>query len=584
MRSSILIVLELFTRLVISSGQSQHVLNNANHNDATAFFSSLGGGDLDQFISGTLRKWKTPGLAIAIVNGTSTWTKGFGWARKNNTVPVNQFTQFYTGSTTKSFTAAAMSQIVDDNDKFPHVQWDTPISSLLRDEFVLSDPWATEHITIRDALSHRTGYPAHDFIAWPNAEAATRGLRNLPMSAEPRAKYQYSNQLVTVIGYLITRLYYPGAAFSNFPGLLGSIFRGKLWTPMGMEYTYLSTQLNYKDPTKLPGILADELWYHNDSDSHVAVPHSAHPGHEGAGMVISSVYDYAKYLRYMMSPSSSSSPFPRDPLSPSGKAALKSPQIATEPPSTPPFKGAQFYGMGWAGGVLEGEEVWYHNGQMREHRTEMWMIPSRQFALAIMTNADTPAITIVLWKVLYDYFGVPEGRRLDFEKRARERVVGSQREVEMCLDRLYPLSIPPLPRALPLTAYAGVYDNDGYGNVTLGLRCGDEARGGYPGDTPAHPTVERGCLLTGSGPLEFEGKGFHVDFEHVTGDYWIGWLFVDEYAPKGSGLTKRPRLCLRAQFRVGPEGTVEAFAADFRREGENGLLVWYEKRKSPAAV
>jgi len=30
------------------------------------------------------------------------------------------------------------------------------------------------------------------------------------------------------------------------------------------------------------------------------------------------------------------------------------------------------------------------------------------------------------------------------------------------------------------------------------------------------------------------------NLEHVAGDYWIGWLFVDDYALKGFGLTKRP--------------------------------------------
>ncbi|KAK5659093.1 hypothetical protein OQA88_1183 [Cercophora sp. LCS_1] len=576
------ITLGLFGHRVITSEQTetQHPFGKSNEDAAPPSFYRDNGA-LEQFIEDTLRKWKTPGLAVAIVEGTSTWTKGFGWARQhghnNNSTPVTPYSLFYTGSTTKSFTAAAMSQLVDNDAKFPHVQWDTPISSLIRDDFVLSDPWATEHITIRDALSHRTGYPPHDLVSWSDPEAATRGLRNLPMSAEPRAKYQYSNQLVTAVGYLITRLYYPGETFRRWPGLLAYVFRDKLWYPMGMVFTYLSTQFPDSDSSqRYPAALADELWYHNDSDSYVVVPHSAHAGHEGAGMVISCVADYAKYLRYMMSSSSDQ----KGPISAAGKAAMKAPHTAMGTSSFPPFTGPVYYGMGWAGGVLEGTEFWFHNGQMREHRTEMWMFPSKQFGVAIMTNAHTPAIEIVLWRILYDYFDVPQSRRLDMGQMARERMAASRRGLETCLDRLYPRSIPPLPRPLPLAAYAGVYDHVGYGNITLSLQCGDEARKEYPAATPAHPTVERGCLLRGSGPLEFEGKSFHVDFEHVTGDYWIAWLFVDAYAPPGSGLTKRPQLCLRVQFRTGPDGDVEAFGADFRLEGEHGPLVWYENRKS----
>jgi CubicO group peptidase (beta-lactamase class C family) len=242
----------------------------------------------------------------------------------------------------------------------------------------------------------------------PLLPAATRGLRNLPMTAEPRTKYQYSNQLVTAVGYLITKLYYPSEGYRSYRGLLGYIFQAKLWQRMGLVATYLSTS-SLGGPIYYPAVLADELWYHNDSDSHVVVPHAAHDGHEGAGMVISCVADYARYLRTMMSPN-------WGPISAAGKAAMKAPQMVMSP-SSPFFTGPVYYGMGWAGSVLEGEEVWFHNGQMREHRTEMWMIPNRGFAVAIMTNADTPAIEIVLWKILYDYFDVPESRRVDVEKR-----------------------------------------------------------------------------------------------------------------------------------------------------------------------
>ena len=68
--------------------------------------------------------------------------------------------------------------------------------------------------------------------------------------------------------------------------------------------------------------------------------------------------------------------------------------------------------------MLGGEEVWFHDGQMREHRTEICMFPSKQFGVVIMANADTPAINIVLWKVIYDFLKVPQEQRLDFSKRS----------------------------------------------------------------------------------------------------------------------------------------------------------------------
>ncbi|KAK1757921.1 beta-lactamase/transpeptidase-like protein [Echria macrotheca] len=550
--------------------QSQHVLSLQGGQQQTSPETVATAG-LEQFIFQTMEEWHVPGLAVAVIDGKSSWAKGFGHARINSTAPVTPYTQFFTGSTTKSFTAAAMAQVVDSS-QFPHITWDTPISSLIRDDFVLSDPWATEHITIADALSHRTGYPDHDFVSYASPREAVRNLRNLPMSAEPRARYQYSNQLVTTIGYLIQNLYYPNDMWHGYLGLLGYVFQTKIWAPLGMGWTYLSTQFPHnEDPYRA---LADELWWHNDSKSYVVVPHAVHAGHEGAGMVVSCVADYVKWLRFMMGETRNEKV-----LSEKAKAAIKEPRIMTNP-RHPMFTGPLWYAMGWGGGIFEGEEFWSHNGQMREHRTEMWMFPGKQFGVVIMANANGPAIEMILWRILYDKFEVPEEQRFNIEKRAQDVAKTQARSLETCVDRLYPRSLPPLSRPLPLTAYTGIYDNAGYGNFTIGLECGDSARKGYPADTPAHTTVEKGCALRGSGFLEFEGKAFHVDFEHVTGDYWVAWLFVDDYAPADLELTVRPQLCLRAQFRTGPDGAVEAFSGDFRREAEDGPLVWYVKRKT----
>lgn len=59
----------------------------------------------------------------------------------------------------KSFTASALALLVEDDEKYPDVKWDTPVSKLMREDFVLHDPQLTENVTIEDMLSHRTGIP-----------------------------------------------------------------------------------------------------------------------------------------------------------------------------------------------------------------------------------------------------------------------------------------------------------------------------------------------------------------------------------------------------------------------------------------
>jgi CubicO group peptidase (beta-lactamase class C family) len=74
-------------------------------------------------------------------------------------MPVTTNTLFNCASMSKAFTAAAISLLVDDNDKYPDIQWNAPVSSLIRDDFVLSNPRYTEEVTVEDILSHRSGLP-----------------------------------------------------------------------------------------------------------------------------------------------------------------------------------------------------------------------------------------------------------------------------------------------------------------------------------------------------------------------------------------------------------------------------------------
>jgi CubicO group peptidase (beta-lactamase class C family) len=69
------------------------------------------------------------------------------------------FDALVTESMSKAFTAAAISLLVDDNQKHPDVQWNSPVSRLIRDDFVRSDSRYTEEVTVEDILSHRSGLP-----------------------------------------------------------------------------------------------------------------------------------------------------------------------------------------------------------------------------------------------------------------------------------------------------------------------------------------------------------------------------------------------------------------------------------------
>jgi CubicO group peptidase (beta-lactamase class C family) len=322
--------------------------------------------------------------------------QGFGYATIDED-PVTPSTLFYCGSMTKSFTAAALSLLVDNSSEYYSISWDTPISTLLPDVFVLSDEWATRHITVADALAHRTGYPRHDYSASYHNDSVSmvKAFRYLPMSREPRVKWQYNNMMYGTLGYVVEHL-------TNTK--LGEFFRAHLWQPMGMHDTFLHPD----DALASRGRLAHAYYWNNDTQNYGQIPWRDETAIAGAGMSISSVLDFSRYLRHMINETG--------PISAAGHAALKDAHMISEREDRL-FTGPVYYGFGWQGGVFQNEPIWWHSGLVNSMMSLMAIVPGRDFGFVAMLNSEgTPVLDAVIARVLYDYFDVAPSERFDMEK------------------------------------------------------------------------------------------------------------------------------------------------------------------------
>ena len=155
--------------------------------------------------------------------------KGYGLSSLPD-VRATADTQYFTGSTTKAFTAAAAALLVHD-DKYPDVEWTSPINEFIPADFALEDPHATTHTSIEDALSHRSGLPRHDLMYGQlndTPSSVVQRIRYLPMTAEPRTKFQYCNIMFGVITDLIETV--TGQK-------LEAVLRDNFWKPLGMSST-----------------------------------------------------------------------------------------------------------------------------------------------------------------------------------------------------------------------------------------------------------------------------------------------------------------------------------------------------------
>lgn len=102
-------------------------------------------------------KHHIPGFAAAIVQDDTIASAGFGKASINPPRDCTAETLFDAASTSKSFTAASAALLIDESEKYRNIKWDTPVSTLLPDDFVLPDPADTATATVEDILSHRSG-------------------------------------------------------------------------------------------------------------------------------------------------------------------------------------------------------------------------------------------------------------------------------------------------------------------------------------------------------------------------------------------------------------------------------------------
>lgn len=183
---------------------------------------------------------------MAVVNQDRTYSKAYGTAEFETGKKMTTDSLFCTCSTTKAFTATALSRVIDEDQKAGgSLDWRTPIASLLGDDFALADHYSTHNTTLEDALSHRSGLPGHICAMMFASTKETlrqvvRKLRYLPLAYAPRTSFDYCNHMYMVVSHVLERI--TGED-------LGSLLNRLFWKPLGMNDTHFSVQKILRSPS-----------------------------------------------------------------------------------------------------------------------------------------------------------------------------------------------------------------------------------------------------------------------------------------------------------------------------------------------
>lgn len=553
-----LLLLAAFVRSIYHSQLPLGSEDAANSYSADGPFTTK----FDKRVQTILDHFHVPGVSISVVIGNETFAKGYGYAIFPDEKATPE-TLYYCGSTTKSFTAASILKLVEGstNNSKP-LTLKTKVQSLIRDEFVLQDPYATSHITLEDALSHRTGMPRHDnSYGWPNATlgGVVKNLRHLPMTSELREDWQYCNMMFMMVSYVIEKL---------TDMWLGDFFREHIWAPLGMHSTFLSLSDAQRAGKNGGPKLAVGYAWDNDTQEYMSTPYIDSPIVSGAGNTISNVLDYAKYMRAMLTMNETI-------LSKPSYYELRTPRVirnsnqGSAPPSI--WTGPETYGLGWGMTVYRGYEAFSHSGAIKGFGTQMAYVPKLKngVGLSLMANGDAMSgfvAGVLAFELVDEMLGIPEEDRIDFvgEFDAGFRHHLDQLRPDKARKRIYPDAPTPensLPLPLPLKAYTGEYWNDGYQNLTLSLVDANST-------SLKWITAEKVLHIDASSRLWH----YTVTFEHVSGNYFLAWL-------QDAGGNVVETSVQPADFKVGVDGKVQGLGLSL--EPSMGKeLIWFDKRTS----
>jgi CubicO group peptidase (beta-lactamase class C family) len=394
------------------------------------------------------------------------FVKGYGWRDIAAKLPVTERTIFPIGSLTKSYTAFVIGQLVDDG----RLDWDTPVRNYVPD-FRMFDPFATERMTLRDMLCHRSGLPRHEFMwigsPFSRAELFER-LRFLEPNTDFRSRYQYQNLIYMAAGYIAGKV-----AGMSWEQLVDE----RIFRPLGLASAGFSAVESFStgDAAK-PYLFQDGAYEERRPHAEDAVGPS--------GSICAHVVDTAKWLELHLGNGEFHG---RRVISEATLRRLHSPQMVIEEDPGDPISeemrqyhelGDTAYALGWTTGAYRGRRMVEHGGNTDGATTAAKMLIDAGIGVVVLTNADhTDAADVISYNVFDRMLGLDQvdwsGRLLKLWQKILDMVAGMK-------DKAAAGRKGGTQPSHPLADYAGEYEHPGYGTFKIKAE-GDHLKGYYNG-------------------------------------------------------------------------------------------------------
>ena len=338
--------------------------------------------DLNRFVKREISRTGVPGVAVGILHRGRRFTNGYGVTNVDHPLPVTADTLFQIGSTTKTYTATAIMQLVDRG----KVDLDVPVRRYLPG-FRLKDDEATRKVTLRHLLTHMSGWVGDYFYqgGWGDdaLERVVTSMARIRQLTPLGTVWSYSNSSFYVAGRVIERI-------TKQPYEVA--IKEMLFDPLEMTESFFFPQ-DVMTRRFVVGHITD------GKKSTVATPWRGGRSSAPAGAIASSAGDQLKWAAFHMG----------DGKAPNGKRVLKKSTLKMMQKEQV-YVGSMTESMGisWLMSNVGGVKTVRHGGTTTGQLSAFVMVPEKEFAVTVLTNSTagrTLHPAVVNW-ALDHYIGV----------------------------------------------------------------------------------------------------------------------------------------------------------------------------------
>jgi CubicO group peptidase (beta-lactamase class C family) len=309
-----------------------------------------------------MKAFQVPGLALGIIQDGQWFAEGFGVTSITNPLPVTTNTTFQIGSTSKTVTATVIMMLVEQG----KLELDEKVKTYLPN-LELSDSAVAARVTVRHLLNHTAGWAGDLFVNTGDGDDAlglyVQKMRDLPQLTPLGEVWHYNN-----------------AAF-GLAGRVVEVVTGQTFETVATELLLEPLEMTHSSYFPSEAML-ERFAVGHFVDEHdvvqISKPWALARNTASVGRINSSVVDQLKYAQFHLG----------DGMTANGKRLLSSEAMIEM--QTPTVKGANGakHAVSWFVHDLAGTTLVRHGGATNGQMSEFYLVPERNFAWTILTNAE----------------------------------------------------------------------------------------------------------------------------------------------------------------------------------------------------